>query len=36
MYEELHFMPNVHYLVKVRNRDEEPELFFIDKPGKEA
>ncbi len=34
VYEEMHFMPNVHYLVKVRNRDEEPELYFIDKPGK--
>lgn len=32
--EEMHFMPNVHYLVKVRNKDEEPELYFIDKPGK--
>jgi molybdopterin-containing oxidoreductase family iron-sulfur binding subunit len=32
MFEELHFLPNVGYQVKIRNKDEQPDLFFIHKP----
>lgn len=32
MLEEMHFLPNVGYQVKIRNKDEQPDLFFIHKP----